>query len=265
MAWRFVTFRDWDPLYKWPFNKTAWFAANKVGYVTRTDQVLYPYHYGIRQEPLSDVLKKRRCTLMEVSRGPPEDNLERFFTENYPNPSLFSMGFYLIKDYPQYFDHPIRLPILDTISEADFYARWDALPSVLEPGDSILSTDTESWISRSIARFDHGPWSHTATYIGRGLVVEATTAGVICREIEAYRHPRFRIGIYRVDATKEQLQEMVRLVCSQIGGRYNYYGVLQLAAWKLRNRMPSIKSDAILVSPNDFAFFNPNHRLIHIV
>jgi hypothetical protein len=261
--WRFVTFRDWDPVYKWPFNNLSWQVANKVGYVTRADQVLYPYHYGIRKAALSDVLKKKCCKLMEVPTGPPEEKLEQFFTENYPNASLFSTGFYFIHSQARFFDHPIKLPILQSISESEFYTRWDALPSVVEPGDQILCTDTEAWISRTIARLDHGPWSHAATYIGSGLIVEAITSGVVCRELEAYRHPRFRFGIYRLEMSRKQQQEMIRWSCSAIGAGYDYYGLLRLSIWKLANKMP--RPSELLVSPNDCAFFPPDRRLIYLV
>ena len=53
---------------------------------------------------------------------------------------------------------------------------------LLRVGDSIMLIDTASVVSRLLAYFDHGVWSHEATWIGDGKVHEATTSGVVERK-----------------------------------------------------------------------------------
>jgi cell wall-associated NlpC family hydrolase len=60
----------------------------------------------------------------------------------------------------------------------------------LQRGDGIFTFDTQSTLSHIITHFDQGTWSHSATYVGDGKVVEAIGEGVLERPIESYRNLR---------------------------------------------------------------------------
>jgi hypothetical protein len=71
-------------------------------------------------------------------------------------------------------------------------------------------------------------------YVGNGHITEAITSGVVERNIEAYRFPRYRLGVCRpINATPDQLDRIIAFVRSQVGKKYNYRGMLRLAIIKI--------------------------------
>jgi hypothetical protein len=205
-----------------------------------------------------------------IATLPPEhpdgDNIEIFYTQNVPNRTLFYHGINAFRDkekYARYFDSPIKLPVLDPISPEEFERRWKQLLSLLRPGDLIQLIDTGSFVSRMIARFDQGSWSHAATYIGNGHVVEAIPiGGVVVRPIGVYQSPRYRVGLYRPrpDYTPEDTAKLIAFCLSTVGGRYSYRQAVALALRKLLG----LKLVLPQVSPND-AVVMTNFPLIFVV
>jgi hypothetical protein len=96
-------------------------------------------------------------------------------------------------------------------------------------GDFIFTLDSKSATSRIIAYLDQGTWSHTGFYCGNGLISEAIFPRVVERSIEAYHHPRYRIGVYRQpSSTSLNAERMASFNRSQLGKRYNVLGALAL-------------------------------------
>jgi hypothetical protein len=258
----FITFRDWDLFYKWPLYKVRWTDDNKIGYVTKEGVVIYPLRRGLKRMALAE-FKRPYKTIALPYDLPDRDNIEVFYTQNVGNRDLFFHGLNALKgdpEYAQYFQNPIKLPILSPITIEEFERRWEQFVSLLRPGDSIQLVDTKSVASRMIARFDHGSWSHTASYVGNGYIVEAITSRVVLRELTAYRSPRYRIGLYRVPHTPESLESFTGLCLSTVGDRYSYKKVFVLAFRKLFG----LKLTPPLVSPNDTVLIY-NFPLIFVV
>lgn len=264
---RFITFRDWDVFYKWPFSTVAWKSHNKIGYLTDDDIVIYPFMRGLRRVTLDRI--RRPYTL---STMPPDfslaEQVKAFFTQNVPNRQLFYHGLnalnnYVLKNnsyYDDYLDSPIKLPILEPISNEEHEARWQRFMEKIRAGDIIQSINTESFVSRLIARFDHGTWSHTAGYIGRGLVVEALPGGVVARHIEVYNSPKYRMGIYRPGHDEESLLRFITLQLSTVGDRYSYWGVVKVSIRILLGRKPKMPQ----LTPNEMVLMT-NLPLIYVV
>jgi uncharacterized protein YycO len=259
----FVTFRDWDIFYKWPWAKVSWTAHNKIGYLTATEVVIYPVRRNIRTVKLERI--KRHTKLILPPDYPSSANIEIFYTQNVPNLSLFYHGVNSLKGeekYAHYFDNPIKLPILDPIDHDEWNRRWEKFVSLLLPGDSIQLTDTSSLISRLITKYDQGSWSHSATYIGNGYVSEAIPiAGVVVRPLDVYKSPKYRLGLYRIDHTPESRAKFIGFMLSHVGDRYSYRKVVWLAVRKLLG----LKLIPTLVSPNDLVLLMYNVPLIHVV
>jgi Permuted papain-like amidase enzyme, YaeF/YiiX, C92 family len=265
---RFVMFRDLDVTHKWPFSSVKWGAKNKVGYITKENIVIYPYYLRLRRLPLAKL--PRPYDVWTLPASPIESNVEVFFTQNHDNFWMFNMGMHALDPngaYPNFFDVPIKLPLPDHRSDAEFYERWDTMMRLLQRGDFIFTADSESRVSRLICRWDQGPWSHTATYIGDGIVHEAIPPRVSERPIDVYRNPRYRIGVYRLKGgmTDEEAGRLMGFARRQSGKPYAYRKVLRLALWKLIGGRPGKKQDAFLVSPNDMTYVIPGLELIHIV
>jgi hypothetical protein len=229
----FALFRDFDPCYR--VDATGY---NKIGYVCNDRTVVYPRFCGITKSDLKQIAKKKhRLIYMPFEQY----HVKTGFRNNVGNIELFYIGINAIKnaiinnDY-SYFDNPIKLPLLSQISSEEFKFRWDQLSNLLLPGDILMTFDSRSVISRVIAMVDHGTWSHSALYIGDGRICEAITAGVVERSIDAYRFPRFRIGVYWADALaidREERNSRINFTRSQVGKPYPYYKVSKLAAKKL--------------------------------
>jgi hypothetical protein len=255
-------FRDFDPFYRVDAS-----GYNKIGYVCNDRIVVYPRFCGIAKNDLKQISKKKH-KLIYMPFEQYRVKTDQFFTKNVGSVELFYIGINAIRsaiisnDY-SYFDNPIKLPLLSPISSDEFKFRWDQLSNLLLPGDLLMTFDSRSVISRVITMVDHGTWSHSALYIGDGQICEAITAGVVERSIDAYRFPRFRIGVYRADALaidREKRNSMINLSRSQVGKPYSYYKVAKLAAKKLLGfRCPW--SPRNMSSPSDFSPNNLAMRL----
>jgi hypothetical protein len=151
-----------------------------------------------------------------------------------------------------FWDHPIKLPILSPITPAEHETKWNTLLSTLQRGDAIFTLDTTSIGSRLITYLDQGTWSHVGTYTGKGLICEAITSGVTERRIEAYHHPRYRLGIYRRSGSADQIDRMIEAVRSQIGKPYAFKKVLRLGVRMILGIWPSYNDerDRYQLTPN---------------
>jgi YD repeat-containing protein len=248
----FITFRDCDLFYKWPWVRVGWAAANKVGYLTRAGIVIYPWRWGLKRKGITAI--ERHHKVFAISELPPlreDDNIETFFTQNRANPYLFSVGVHALNGRLEYFNNPVKLPILDRIPSEEFERRWGRFTALLRPGDAIYTLDTQSAVSRLIAYLDQGTWSHSATYIGNGQIIEAIPPCIVERSIDVYRSPRYRLGLYRFIATPEQTELQLAFARSQIGKPYAYRKVLRLAMRKLLLRPPPAGRQ---VTPNEFIY-----------
>lgn len=120
------------------------------------------------------------------------------------------------------------IPLL-RISPDEHERRWQELIPQLQAADGIFTVDTQSYGSRLIAYLDQGSWSHSATYSGNGNIIEATTGGVVERNIDAYRDARYRIGAYRLpNITPAQIDSLIGFSRSQVGKSYNFRGAIRL-------------------------------------
>ena len=189
-----VIFKVWpDP---WHASDSSWF--NGTGYVTGAGVVIYPRRSRIARTTIA-AITRRRHQLTDLSNYPHAAQIEAFFTSNVINNTLYVAAMQEIGNPASpFWDYPIKIPILNPISAEEHEARWVEGIRALEVGDAVFTMDTKSMISRAITYFDQGTWSHTATYVGDGRIVEAIGSGVVERSIEAYHSQRYRLGIYRL-------------------------------------------------------------------
>lgn len=249
-----ILFRDFDRLWH-RVEKTGF---NKVGYVTRRGTVIHPrLNRGMAETPLRLIRRRPHTVIRMTTLSPTDiDNVESFFTQNVPSFGLFSSGIVALttgNNLP-FFSNPIRTPLLDKITRAEFEHRWVVFRSILEPADIIATIDMKSRISRLIARFDQGTWSHIGIYTGDGRILEAILQGVVERDIEAYHNQRYRLGIYRCKAgiSTEDAQAVVNNARSMLGLPYGFYNLFRLSLVKVFNLRP-LPDRLRNVSPNDIA------------
>jgi hypothetical protein len=267
-------FRDWDLFYKPPFyNRVSWRDYNKTGYVSKSGWVVYPHCLSLKMQRL-EIIEQRKHTLVPLSFMSNSDNVEKFFTQNKPNAELFFQGLNALgRRDNEFFEYPIRLPILPPTNVQEFEERWQRMQQILHPADCIMIFDTASYISRIIAAVDRGVWSHVAGYAGNGNVLELILSGMVERSLDTYRSPRYRIGIYRARPSNggaEYADDLKRIHAflararASIGRtRYDYFKVAKLGFVKIfgiRLRRPSDYD----VTPNDMAR-SINFKLIFTV
>jgi hypothetical protein len=232
-----------------------WNAYNKTGYVSASGLVFYPLRTGVGTTRF-DRISSRDHRLIHLDAITNIDSIERFFAGNRMNIDLFSYGINSIvyKNFG-YFDNPIKLPLLEQITDADFEKRWRKLIEEIRVTDTINVCDESSLTSRLIAKVDRGVWSHTAGYIGEGSLIEATPSGVVETPLARYRSRNVRIGLYRAKGFSggiNQIAEYVSGMRSQIGHRYDYMAAARIGINKMfvgRAEGGSIR----FVSPNDLA------------
>jgi hypothetical protein len=239
-----VLFKEFDPWH--PTDQTGF---NKVGYVTENGVVIYPRRSRITKKSLN-AIKRRPHRIIQLTNHRRAKEIEIFFTSNIINTALFVTGIQMIgQPASPFWDRPIKLPILTPITPAEHETRWNTLLNTLERGDSVFTLDTKSIASRLITYLDQGTWSHVGTYSGEGLIIEAITSGVTERSIEAYHHPRYRLGVYRLGGSTEQIDKMIKWHRSQLGKPYAFKKVLRLGIRMILGMWPD-PIETMQVTPN---------------
>jgi hypothetical protein len=221
-----ILFKGWPD----PWHPTDSLGFNKTGYVTDAGVVIYPRRGRIARTTI-DAVTRRHNYLIDLSKRPRAAQIETFFTNNLINNTLYVAAMQEIGDPDSpFWNNPVKIPILEPISVEEHEARWIESIGALQKGDLLFTVDTRNIISRMITYFDQGAWSHTATYVGNGRIVEASSSEVVERSIEAYLDPHYRSGVYRLPAaTPEQIDAYIAVLRSTVGDRYSYLKVLLVA------------------------------------
>jgi hypothetical protein len=103
----------------------------------------------------------------------------------------------------------------------------------LEPGDIIASTKATS-TSQLTRITDWSRFSHTALYLGNGMVEDATASGVLVRPLGAMLANVTADGVMRDEAASPaQVADVVSEALKHKGKPYNYPGVAAIANQKL--------------------------------
>ena len=247
-----ITFADNDRS-----QKTDSTGFNKIGYITQSQQVIFPWRNRLIKKPLSVIEKNphKRYPVPEVLE---KDNVEKFFVENFQTLDLFNLGMSsILRNDVAYFALPIKLPRLEPIDKQSRDDCWIALKSLASEGDLLFTFDTASLFSQIISLVDGGPWSHCALYTGERTVIEALTAGVCERLIDVYADSRYRVGLYRLRSGLVNQGDIVEFRQSVIGRPYSYRKAALVGMQKLL-RLPRS-----LPTPNDLAI-NPELELLQL-
>lgn len=248
----FITFADNDCSRK--ADSTGF---NKIGYITESQQVIFPWRNRLIKKPLS-VIEKTPHKRFPLPEGFGNDNVEKFFVENFQTLDLFNLGLSsILRNDVAYFALPIKLPRLEPIDKQSRYNRWIALKSLASTGDLLFTFDTASLFSKIISLVDSGPWSHCALYTGERTVIEAITAGVCERSIDVYADSRYRVGLYRPRSGLVNRGDIVEFRQSEIGRPYSYRKAALVGMQKLL-RLP-----LSFPTPNDLAI-NPELELLQV-
>ncbi len=150
-----------------PFHRPDSTGLNRVGYITNRSTVIYQRTHDFVEVPLKR-FRPKRIKAYEIEGTETElAAIEKFFTGNVLNTFLMNRGLHAVALGPRsFFDNPIKLPILCSITESEWRLRWQMIPDVLQKFDVLQIFDETSRISRLITTFDKGTWSHTAGYTG---------------------------------------------------------------------------------------------------
>jgi hypothetical protein len=252
-----IMFRDRDPWHR--VDDTGF---NKVGYISQSGSVFHlqgprrftSSHGGkIEAGPHAYLVLPQQLELTRV---------DAYFSKNFPDRDLFRLGINaLMKPDAKCFDHPVKLPIVDQIDEAERRRRCEQLIGKASCGDLLLTTDLSSPVSRFIAWMTNGPWSHAAICIGEGDLVEATTKGVVQRPLHIYDRPGIRLGLYRSPLKTDDTLEALKLRARrELGKGYDYKAAFR-AGWEKFFHVEGRKTGHV---PNDLAL-HPDQQLIALV
>ena len=154
-----------------------------------------------------------------------------YFNSNVMSVPIYDRGInaLLSKQASSLFDSPVLMPKFEKLSETEFNKRWDKIECEARMGDFFFTLDSKSIVSKAIARFDNGSWSHVGTCIGGGQLSEAITSGVTIRDLAVYRKQHIHVGLYRLkELTDDQAINMRDFCLEQTGKSYNYQGVVKL-------------------------------------
>lgn len=111
-------------------------------------------------------------------------------------------------------------------SDEEYEETWNDFVSTLEPHDCLLTFDRRSKLSKFIAVFTHGPFSHLAHYIGDGQIWESVTSGTRIAPLETYKGRHYRVAAYRNYGIQFVSKEQAMAYYKRSDGKsgYNYIG-----------------------------------------
>ena len=257
---KFCCFLDSDRLH--PKDSTGF---NKVGYITSSGMVIFPFRRRFVSKPLQEFKGiPLELNIMAISDERMQQ-VDLFFRGNVLNPTLMGRAFNAIcRGALDFFDDPIKLPMLNPITHAERLQRWEKALSVIEIGDLVQIVDQRSMVSRFIAKIDRGCWSHTAGYVGEGQITEAITSGVTERPIEVYNKDSIRLGVYRMDGIDaEHANIFVAHARSRLGNPYGWLQAFRTGVEKVFRYSPERKPT--IPSPNDLIVWSDCIKLIALV
>jgi hypothetical protein len=88
-------------------------------------------------------------------------------------------------------------PDVTYANDKEYEAAWQHLVSSLQPRDIVFTFNRKSLISKVIAKFTHGPFSHCAVHAENGIIHEIVTSGTRMVNIDVYKGRDFRVAVFR--------------------------------------------------------------------
>jgi hypothetical protein len=233
---------------------------NQVGVVLPDLRVLFVRSGRAVEFPLEELARLPAAVLALKPPGVTEQ-AARFFNHHRRNSRIVALGLQALEAGNYGVFHSLDIvPVFRGVpSQQEYESAWEALMRKLEVGDLVFVFEQRSLIDRLIARLDHGPWSHVATYTGDGRIVEAVPGkGVVERGLDVYKDRYIRLGVYRAPSSSPEMRlEVVAGIRALLGRGYGYRKVLRLGLAKLVARV--LKGDSAHwveagVTPNDLIY-----------
>jgi hypothetical protein len=173
-------------------------------------------------------------------------SIERFLTNPPLDLTRFSAGLSaLIRRDWSYFG--TRLDWFSPhASKATESNEWADFWSTALPGDLVQTFDSASVVSRLISKVTHGPWSHSAMYIGNGMLREMRAgAGLVYTPVSAYCRPTVHLALYRAPGIEFDLGKLA----AQGWVPYSYFKafLVGLQAWRGQLRSIPTPNDLLLM------------------
>ncbi len=184
--------------------------------------------------------------------------LSEYFRENCDNPYAL---YHVMQSV--HFSRPIKeltqFPPL-SVAQLSLEKRRAAVERLIknaDVGDTVFSSSVGDSISSLIRREDRGQFSHCASYVGNGEMVDAGPNGVEVNSVHDYPTTT-RLALYRLrqPLSNEQKENIAAFARKQAEDRcrYNYWGVIKLYLHrKIKLPIPrSVPSVNELLYSNEF-------------
>ena len=198
--------------------------CNQIGVLLANKKIHFVRKRRVMEMGLAQLNSSRLSALPFKSSEFARSFLE-YFERNKGNRHLFTAGLKALSaENEAFFSSPTIMPQFKRYgSYKEYEEAWNNLMPQLKKADLLCTFDEKSLISRFIARLDKGKWSHSATYMGNGQIIEAIAQGIVKRDITAYKSKHIHIGIYRrFDMTPQLAEAMIQELLSHIGKGYSY-------------------------------------------
>jgi len=225
--------------------------TNAIGILLDNNKILFSRKRRTIEEGISKDIYP--AYLYSLKSNELREKIYKYFQSNKDNFQLFKLGLNSLNDeHMEVFNNPELMPKLHKWKSYNEYEiAWNRIISQMQKGDSIFTFNENSYISRFIAWFDNGSWSHVAIYVGNSEIAEAIAEGFVKRSITVYNQNQIHIGLYRLHRSDPAFVDGFvdsALSLAEIGSKYNYYGVLKLGLQK----MFRLKQNA--PSPSDIVY-----------
>jgi hypothetical protein len=226
--------------------------CNQWAFVVDENQALY-IRGKVRSVPLGDVHKLDNATVIHRIPEALGKLVAPILLKYKNNPMMFQIVInhmqcnnFVPIIFDEFFPPDVRYA-----TNEEYEAAWQQMVASLEPRDLIFTFNRKSFVSKIIATFTHGPFSHCAVHAEDGVISEIVTSGTRMVHIDIYKGREFRVAVFRhygkaPDAKEEMLARM-RAEDGRSG--YSYFGAIQagLRAY-LGNHIDAMAPNSIILS-----------------
>jgi len=204
--------------------------TNQAAVVIDSQRAVY-FRRGVRILLMSDIWNLQNLERRRSASGYDPQLVANYFLRHIEKPAYVSAG---LSAYSQLNMSPFIMgdlfparPTYETSTE--YAAAWEQMVASLSPMDCLFTAMPGDPLSRFIAWYTHGPFSHVAIYDGDGFISETVTAGTRYVPITTFRNRGMWVAAYRNvhnkgGVTAEQAKAILN---KPFRPGYNYLG----AAW----------------------------------
>ena len=203
--------------------------CNQIGIFFTNEDILFCRNRKLIKLKLTQ-LTNTKVIIARCGDNSQRDDINNYLLKIGNNYRLFKLAVRAIQQRNLLaLKEPFIMPTFSKITSLGEYEnKWNSVISKLQEHDTFFTFDENSYLSKFIAKIDHGSWSHCGIYLGGGIITEVIKHGVVNRQLDIYKQKNIHFGIYRSPKIDLDYERGRKYLEGTLGDKYGYYKALRL-------------------------------------